>query len=167
MTKTFLQLVKEQITGKEILDNGKGFVSIKLSKEQQDQFHALLKEFGIKDPVDEMHVTLAHDKRNPNVDIEIDPGAEYKAEIVDLDVMGEGKWKAIVLKLHSQEMIERHNHLRELGYHHTYPQFIPHVSLKYKPTDQDIEAVKDKLDVFKKHFPMLIFNDEQAEKIEE
>lgn len=49
------------------------------------------------------------------------------------------------------------------GYKHSYPNFIPHLSLKYKPSKEEIDLIKQNLDRFKEL--ELVFGNEKNEAI--
>jgi uncharacterized protein len=126
-----------------------GFINVKLTPSCTKKITKILEDLGIKDFIDDFHITLMYDKSNPAISVKMKKG-EYKTTITGIDVMGEpdSKWYAVVLKLESDELTDRHNQLKRLGFTHSYPQFKMHVSLKYKPTPDDIETIKFHKDKF-------------------
>lgn len=129
------EYIKEQ-------DMGYGYVGATLQDNIQDD----LKSIGIDDIIDDLHVTLIYDERNP-VSKNNCNNKEYTGTIKDVEVLGEkdSKWRAITFVLDSDDFVNRHEELKEMGFQHSYSDFIPHMSIKYGPTDEDIQRVEDSL----------------------
>lgn len=134
-----------------IENSGKGYASLQLVEEYKDKILMILSKLKISDVIDDMHITLIYDRSNPISKIKIDPRTVYNADIIGVKTLGEPgtKWYAITLELDSPELVNRHADYIEAGFTHSYPNFIPHMSLKYKPTKTEIKTIEDNLDLFK------------------
>lgn len=148
-------------------NNGKGYSNVTLDKQSSDKIKKVLSDIGVTNVINRLHVTLVYDRSNPNINFEVDPNKQYKATITDTKAMGEpsSKWYAITLVLDSPELVKRHKDYIDAGFKHSYPQYAPHLSLKYKPTEEDIEKIKNNFDLFKNL--SLVFTNERLEKIVE
>lgn len=146
---------------------GKGYGSLSLDNDSSKQIKKVLKELGINDIIDDLHITVIYDVSNPNIDLDIDESEEYEASISDIKMLGEPgtKWYAIALTLESPDIVNVHKKYIDAGFKHSYPNFIPHLSLKYKPSEENIETIKDNFDKFKDI--TLVFSNEHLEKINE
>lgn len=147
--------------------SGKGYSSLQLVEESKDQILKILAQLKINGVIDDMHITLIYDRSNPTSNIKIDPRTVYNADITGIKTLGEPgtKWYAITLELNSPEIVARHKDYIQAGFTHSYPTFIPHMSLKYKPTESDIKTIKDNLDLFKNI--RLQFSEEKLREIKE
>lgn len=97
----------------------------------------------IKDLIPDMHITLMYAPEQNEVHrIEARPDRKYTCEVTGLDVMGTGKWKALVFKLKCPALVRRHWAIsKSFGLKHSYhPEFNLHTSVKYQPTDSDIKT---------------------------
>jgi hypothetical protein len=146
---------------------GLGYGSLTLTSESKKDIHKVLKSLNIKNIINDLHITLIYDVSNPVVDFKLDKNREYSASIKDAKTLGEPgtKWFAIALTLKSKDLEDRHNDYIKAGFKHSYPEFIPHLSLKYKPTEDDINIIKKNIDQFKDI--NLIFSNETLKKIKE
>lgn len=147
--------------------SGRGYASLTLNDESTKKIHDILKELGVLHPIDDLHITLIYDSSNPKIDMELDMKREYSATVDNIKTLGEpdSKWYAVALTLESNELLDRHNDYISAGFKHSYPKFIPHVSLKYNPTEHDIKIIKDNFDKFKKL--KLIFGNEKLDVVDE
>lgn len=130
-----------------IADSGanNGFVSVKPTVETARQIYNHLTSIGITDqiPVDELHVTVMCSK-NKRIDTVPKPKEIYQAkQIGEPVIMGKDPWGALVLKLDSDLLHARFVELVLSGAEHSYPDFIPHISLKYSPSESDLQLLKD------------------------
>lgn len=125
---------------------GYGYVGADL----QDDIKKELDSIGINDIIDDLHVTLIYDSRNEITENNFEPN-EYIGKIKSVEVLGEknSKWRAITFVLESDDFVNRHEELKEMGFQHSYPNYIPHMSIKYGPSDEDIQKVEDSLENFK------------------
>jgi hypothetical protein len=131
------------------LQQGKGYISLSLSDMDTDRIHKILDELGIENYIPDLHLTLMYDRSNPNISY-TQNNNKYLATINSCKLLGEptSKWFAIALDLHSPELSERHAELLKLGYKHSYPDFVAHISLKYQPTEQDVNTIKNNIKKF-------------------
>lgn len=146
--------------------NNGGYFSLSLQKTSSDKLKKLLKDIGVKEYIRDFHVTIMYDDSNPDIDVNI-PNKTYLATIDDIELLGEPgtKWYAVVLSLKSNSIEKRHKNIRNNGFKHSYNKFKCHMSLKYAPTKQDIEAIKDNFDIFKE-LGILRFHNETREMID-
>ncbi len=136
---------------RDIKGKGKGYGSLGLSDSSSKELRDILDGLGISGIIPDMHVTIMYDRRNPNIDVDIDLSDSYVARVVGIKELGEvgSKWYAIALLLESKELEELHRDCLELGYKHSYSEFVPHLSIKYEPTKEDIKILKDNINKFK------------------
>ena len=146
---------------------GKGYISLSVTDDDCKKIFNILDELNIKNYNKDLHLGLMYDESNPKIDVELSKKS-YVAKINSIKTLGEpdSKWCAIALDLESPELDERHNELKKLGFTHSYPDFIAHISMKYKPTEDDIRILKDNLELFKKIGNIHLHN-ETMEQIEE
>lgn len=130
-----------------IADSGvnNGFVSVKPTVETARKIYNHLMSIGITDqiPVDELHVTVMYSK-NKRIDTVPKPKDIYQAkQIGEPVIVGKDPWRALVLKLDSDLLHARFVELVLSGAEHSYPYFTPHISLKYSPSESDLQLLKD------------------------
>lgn len=126
-------------------DVNNGFVSVKPTVEVARKIYNHLTSIGITDqiPVDELHVTVMYSK-NKQIDTVPKPKDVYQAkQIGEPVIMGKDPWRALVLKLDSDLLHARFVELVLSGAEHSYPDFTPHISLKYSPSESDLQLLKD------------------------
>ena len=112
---------------------------------------------GLIDP-DKMHVTLMYSREAiPTPDYNYQPMLARPTG--ELRVMGEGEYRAIVMMLESDDLHQRHKDIKLIGGVPSYPDYKPHLSLKYEPTDADI-ANMDKIEI--PMAPMILENEQWA-----
>ena len=147
--------------------DGAGYISLALTDKDSEKIFSILKRLGITDYVKDLHVTMMYDRSNPNIKVEKNH-KQYAAKIESFKMLGEpdSKWYAIALDLESKELHDRHEELKEMGFKHSYPTFIAHVSLKYKPSEDDVKTLKDNIDAFKE-IGIIHLHNETLKKIEE
>jgi len=146
---------------------GKGYVSLSIAEEDEKRIFSILKKLNIDNYIKDLHLTLMYDRSNPSVSYTTQD-TTYDAKIVDVKLLGEPgtKWYSIALDLDSDELHSRHKDLKELGYKHSYPNYIPHLSLKYLPSDSDINLIKDNIDLFRKLGNIKFHNEKLCKIIE-
>lgn len=146
---------------------GAGYASLSLDNESTQKIHEVLKELGITDYITDLHITLVYDRSNPVIDMNVNTIKKYSAGITSADTLGDmsSKWGAIALKLDAPSIVVRHKDYIDAGFTHSYPEFVPHLSLKYRPSETDIKTIKDNVDKFKQL--KLDFTNEKLEKIKE
>lgn len=122
-----------------------GFVSVKPTVEVARKIYNHLTSIGITDqiPVEDLHVTVMYSK-NKQIDTVPKPKDIYQAkQIGEPVIMGKDPWRALVLKLDSDLLHARFVELVLSGAEHSYPDFTPHISLKYSPSESDLQLLKD------------------------
>lgn len=148
---------------------GNGFVSVKLDKSDAEKIVSVLKTIGIDCiEVSKLHVTVIYDESNPEITGVFNKDKKYKATVTGIKRLGTkgSKWEAIAFELKSPELEKRHKELKDLGFKHSYPQFLCHMSLVYKPAIGDMEKIE--LIQSLKGFPKtLTFSSETAKPIKD
>lgn len=97
-------------------------------------------------PQNELHSTIMYDVSNP----EITPSKSnkvYKCKVVGVEQLGETntKWAAAVLLLESNEVQERFKELESLGFKHSFPTLMLHVSVSYGDATAEVLPVLKEL----------------------
>lgn len=131
------------------LQKGKGYISLTLCKRDTTRIHQVLDNLGVKDYIPDLHLTLMYDRSNPNIQYDKNTDT-YIASIKSCKTLGDpgSTWFSIALDLDSNDLSKRHKELLDLGFKHSYPNFIAHISLKYKPTKNDIDTIESNIDQF-------------------
>lgn len=128
------------------MDNvGSTFASVKLTKESAKRIYDYVKSIGIDDGIspDDLHVTLMY-SRDRQVETEPRPNDIYQADIGDdYKIMGNDPWRALIAPIVSKELVARHEELKRAGGVHSYDEFKPHLSLKYSPSEDDLQKLID------------------------
>lgn len=137
--------------GDKILDStqyGLGYVSINLEKRSGKELYNLVSKLNIKDLLNpsEYHFTLFFDKRNPVLPVEeLERHVLFEANAVDIQVLGENN-KAIALIFESEDLVKRFEYLKSIGFKHDFDALLPHCTIKYNPSDKDVEFILSKKD---------------------
>lgn len=89
--------------------------------------------------LNKLHATIMYDKRDPDV-IPDANNKIYKAKITGVKMLGEpgSKWRSCALVLDCPAVQERFEELVKLGFEHSYPELLLHVSLVY---GQDADTI--------------------------
>lgn len=142
-----------------------GFVSAVLTPEDAQVVKDVIMNSGMEKtiPKDKLHTTIMYDRRNI---INYSKGNTFfKATVSGFKEMGQGKWKALVFLLNSSDFNDYHEELKKLGFEHSYPDYKPHLSIKYKPLESDLSFMDG---IFKKlQGKTLNFIEEEPKKIKE
>jgi len=117
-----------------------GYVSVQPSFKSISSIHSIINKGRLYDAIDidELHMTLMYDVNNPLVKSYAKPDNIIKATMREVVILGD----ALVILLDSTDAHRRFNELCELGFNPSYPDYIPHISLKYKPTERDLVNIK-------------------------
>jgi len=86
----------------------------------------------------DLHMTLMYDTDNPLVKSYAKPDNIIKATMREVVILGD----ALVIMLDSEDAHNRFNELCDLGFNPSYPEYIPHISLKYNPEDSDLVDIR-------------------------
>lgn len=122
-----------------------GFVSVRPDQMTAQMIAKHLKEIGITEYIDprDMHVTIMY-SRNDDINTNADPKRDYIATVTnDVTIMGEHPYRALVLRLDSDDLSARHGELFMHGGIHSFDEYRPHLSLKYNVTDEDLRLLRD------------------------
>ncbi len=105
-----------------------------------------MNETSIRDRIHtgKLHVTLLY---APDSNIEYTPSPEevHRCSVIGVDIIGEGKWRALVLKLESASLHEKFQSIIDTyGKIHSYPSLTLHVSVKYNPGEFDLGKLRSR-----------------------
>ena len=126
-----------------------GYVSLKLAKEDAALVQEQLDRAGIKDaiPADKLHCTLFYAKKGLPDTLKAAGGQVHVAFVrPNPMIIGEEPWRALVLELDCPSLGLRHEEIKQsTGGEHSYPDYLPHMSLKYGPVEGDAEKIGNAL----------------------
>lgn len=124
-----------------------GYLAVKPTPDSAQHLARLLDGAGITGtiPADKLHVTLfyAPDGLPESIRESVNPEQVHLAFVQPTPrILGEGTWRAVVLELDAQSLHQRHNSIRtDHNGQHSYPDYTPHLSVKYSPEDGDLEKI--------------------------
>lgn len=123
-----------------------GYVSVQPSFKTISIISSIINKGQLYDAIDsnDLHMTLMYDTNNPLVKSYAEPDNIIKATMREVVILGD----ALVILLDSTDAHKRFNDLCKLGFSPSYPDYIPHISLKYNPTKSDLVAIRK---VFKQY----------------
>ena len=127
-------------------EQGYGYVSVKPISESLHLIRKLINNSGIENSLNnaELHMTLAYDANNPVLTVDAAPqDTIINGTMKEVKLLGD----ALVVVLESDEAQQRYEELADLGFGSDYPDYIPHISLKYDASKEDF---LDARNVFKK-----------------
>ena len=124
---------------KEFIEEDKGtYVCAKFDNATNMALKEYAKSLGLT-PIKDFHVTIVYSEKTLNVDYgETFLDENIYADIVGIKYLGEpeSEWRAIVLELSCEWLENKFNdYVEKYNYEHTYPEFIQHTSLAYKPPE--------------------------------
>ena len=124
---------------------GYGYVSVKPTAETIHIIKNLIADAGLSNAIDtsELHMTLAYDTNNPAMKVDVSD-AIITGTLAKVKMLGD----ALVVTVDSEDAQKRFKELLDFGFGTDYPNFIPHISLKYDPSPEDLVDVNS---VFKKY----------------
>lgn len=125
------------------------FVAMKLAADTLVGVKKLMKDLKLKDPIpdDDLHVTTMYSLKSvPKFKVDPDFRACSDEPEFELAVMGEGEFRALVLKFKSQALQERHEEIKDMGAVFTFSNYSPHLSLSYNVNEKNLRngATKSK-----------------------
>jgi hypothetical protein len=120
-----------------------GYVAVRLSDDDSKQLKEFFHESGIS-VIDDLHVTLMYDVSNPAFKVE-PLHDKFVGVVSGCKLLGEkgSKWGAVALTLESPDLVSQFNALVNIGYKHSYSEYIPHVSIMYTPSDDEIQKIEE------------------------
>lgn len=115
----------------------------------QYQVRDLIKKLDIDlDPLKYLyHITLMYDLESDFKEIELkDPIGRCK--VIGFDIFKDSGKDALVALIESNYIMQRHSELESLGFHHSFDNFIPHITLGYLTSKIDLNfKCNDKIDL--------------------
>ena len=135
-------IMRNKVLSRDLKNSGGTFIGARLTSDSADLVYAYARYIGIpKDqiiPKDELHVSIIYCKgKFPIVPYPVMDAEEAKFRIYNLVYIG----NAIALIGESQWLRSRVKLARSLGLTSSFPGYIPHISLTYKP-DVDITKIQ-------------------------
>ena len=117
-----------------------GYVSVQPSFKSIKMISDIIDKGQLVDAIDsnELHMTLMYDTNNPLVKSYAEPDNIIKATMREVVILGD----ALVILLDSKDAHKRFNELCDLGFNPSYPEYIPHISLKYNPEKSDLVNIR-------------------------
>lgn len=129
------------------------FVCVKFDDKTVEYLYDFIELCGIDNPIDsdDFHATVLYSKEKDLVELKSTPISLYRMQAkvsgVDIFTNKDGS-KALVLKLDSHHINNRHEYLRsKYNVEHTFLEFCPHITLSYNFTG-DVNQVNRKLAFF-------------------
>lgn len=126
-------------------DHGKsnvlGYVRIVPSLSTGAKLHLWATRAGITNPTrsSEFHSTLMWSRVDmPDYEVDV---SEYILMPTGVGILGDEK-PALVVFVESAQLRARAKVLEEMGAVSDYPEFVPHIALKYAPTPEDLECAR-------------------------
>lgn len=117
------------------------------------------KAIHLKAPIkkEKLHCTLMYSKDTDGEGYAPNPDIKYKATVIGCDIMGakDSGWQALVLKLKCPALYRRFNLATSRGLKHSYPDFVPHLSLAYEKDNGDLEGYLVELNEYLSSQPQL------------
>lgn len=98
----------------------------------------------------ELHMTLMYDGSNPvrsrNLSVVSDPDSVYNGVISGYSLLGEetSAFRAVVLEVECPDVVARHEEL-SIFMTHSFDNFIPHISVAYGVTPEDLLTLQSRL----------------------
>lgn len=160
---TVSESVSNMVINKLNKGKGKGYCAATLCDASHEMITQLLGSIGVTDAIQDMHMTLMYDVRNPKLQQIYAP--VLVGQIKDIKMMGDpsSQWRSIAFELECDDAVRFNDILiSNLGYKHSYPDFIPHMSIKYRAEQKDIDKLMNNKEMFLNMF--LIFDMSYWEK---
>lgn len=126
-----------------------GYVSVSPSMAVAKHFASHLQSIGVAGGIapEEQHVTLFYARKGISEaeNLERRGPANFRARLTgEYKIIGDGQYRALVAVLESPDLQQRFDQIRASGAEHSYPDYLPHLSLKYQPSQQDLDAVLER-----------------------
>jgi len=146
-----------------------GYIALRPDKAAAEIINKFMSELGISNLItpSDMHMTLIYDKRDDILAEYVSSDKSYTANITDIKALGEpgSEYYAIAIVFEAPEIALRHKNLIAKGFEHGYDDFVPHMSVKYKPSEDDIAKAKASLAKLKAKISSANFGNEFSESI--
>lgn len=80
------------------------------------------------------HITLMYDLESNFKEIELKKPIG-RCKVIGFDIFKDSSKYALVALIESNYIMQRHSELESLGFHHSFDNFIPHITLGYLKTE--------------------------------
>ncbi len=115
------------------------YVALRFDEETKQQVRDFINSNKIPNPidVDKLHTTLLYSRKNvPNLQArgKLDPALELEPKDFQIFPTQDNK-NALVLKLHNDDIVKRHQEFLDMGGTSDYPEFKPHATISYDVGD--------------------------------
>lgn len=115
----------------------------------QSQVRDLIKKLDIDlDPLKYLyHITLMYDSESNFKEIELkNPVGSCK--VIGFDIFKDSGKDVLVALVESNYIMQRHSELESFGFHHSFDNFIPHITLGYLKSKIDLNFnIKSRIDL--------------------
>lgn len=123
-----------------------GYVSVKVHWEDARKIAQHAIDLGIKEVLspEKLHATLFYSEIDCQPMASIDPEKVYLGSINgNVEKLGDGEWGALAHLVDSPDLLQRFEEIKEESRgRHSYPDLKVHISVKYSPTEEEIELLK-------------------------
>ena len=93
------------------------------------------------------HITLMYDPESNFKEIEL-KNPIGRCKVIGFDIFKDSGKDALVALIESNYIVQRHSELESLGFHHSFDNFIPHITLGYLTSKIDLNfKCNDKIDL--------------------
>ena len=156
--KTISEILKDKVSN--------GYVALRVEEDSSQHIKDVVGGYNVGGLINDMHMTLMFDESEPNIKLD-GINILYVCEVVDIKTLGDpsSDWYALVLVIESYDIKCRFKQLQSLGYKHSYDDFVAHVSIKYKPTEEDISVVLNNKKEILSKLNHILLNNEYSESI--
>lgn len=131
------------------------YVSVKLDPVSYELIYNLLEGSGIDNliPKTDLHATIYHSRTKLD-GLVIDPNKTFESHVIGFDILGkpDGQFRALVMYIQSETLIEFHNELNSTqpeSSFHKFPSYLPHISIKYKTETENEDSLNQDLEKLK------------------
>lgn len=121
-----------------------GYVSVKPTADDAGSIASQVSALGITGGIapEKLHVTLMYSKAH-SVNIQPEPDRVYQATLTgQFKLLGADS--ALVALIDSPDLQKRFDELSAAGGVHSFPDYLPHISLKYGATEADLALIEGK-----------------------
>lgn len=125
----------------------KGYISLRVSDASSNSIKKFFSDRGLVCNIVDLHSTLIYDEEinfNPVNDDYIkrlSKGNPIYGKVKGGEVLGDREkgFRSPVLLIDSPTATEIHNHLIECGYHHSFDEYLAHISINYNLPEEEMD----------------------------
>lgn len=115
------------------------YVCAKLTGQSSHDLIKRLRDIGARGQTSRgpLHLTLMYDENTPYIAYSLPELKSCNGRITGIKVMGDKKNIAALI-VDCEEIVDFHESLKSYGYTHSFPDFIPHISIMKDFTPEDL-----------------------------